>query len=42
VAGIQPGDTPAFVLAQIFGVLAAAALAAWLFPRVLLTKSDSH
>ena len=41
-SGIQPGDMPAFVLAQIFGALAAAALAAWLFPRVLLTKSDPH
>ena len=41
-AGIQPGDMPAFVLAQIFGALAAAALAAWLFPRSLLMDSDPH
>ena len=41
-AGIQPGDMPAFVLAQIFGALAAAALAAWLFPRALPTDSDPH
>ena len=41
-SGIQPGDMPAFVLAQIFGALAAAALAAWLFPRALPTDSDPH
>jgi glycerol uptake facilitator-like aquaporin len=31
---------PGFVLAQIFGALAAAALAAWLFPRASSTDSD--
>ncbi len=31
-SGIQPLDMPAFVVAQIFGALAAAALSIWLFP----------
>ena len=39
-SGIQPVDMPGFVLAQIFGALAAAALAAWLFPRALPTDSN--
>ena len=39
-SGIQPVDMPGFVLAQIFGALAAAALAAWLFPRASSTDSD--
>ena len=41
-SGIQPGDMPAFVLAQIFGALVAAAVAAWLFPRALPTDTGSH
>ena len=39
-SGIQPVDMPGFVLAQIFGALAAAALAAWLFPRTLPMDSN--
>ena len=41
-SGIQFGDIPAFVLAQIFGALVAAALAASLFPLALPTDSDLH
>ena len=41
-SGIQPADMPAFVLAQIFGALVAAAVAAWLFPRALPTDSGPH
>ena len=41
-SGVQFGDMPAFVLAQIFGALVAAALAASLFPRALPTDSDLH
>ena len=32
-AGIEPASAPMFILMQIAGALAAAALAAWLFPR---------
>jgi glycerol uptake facilitator-like aquaporin len=39
-SGSQPVDMPGFVLAHIFGALAAAALAAWLFPRASSTDSD--
>ena len=39
-SGIQLVDLPGFVLAQIFGALTAAALAAWLFLRASSTDSD--
>ena len=39
-SGIQPVDVPGFVLAQIIGGLAAAALAAKLFPSASSTDSD--
>ena len=39
-SGSQPVDMPGSVLAHIFGALAAAALAAWLFPRASSTDSD--
>ena len=39
-SGIQPADMPGFVLAQIFGALAAAALAAWPLPRASSMDSD--
>lgn len=32
-AGIAPSDVPAFIIAQILGGLAAAALGGWLFAR---------
>jgi glycerol uptake facilitator-like aquaporin len=32
-AGINPGDAPAFILAQLVGALAAMLLARWLWPR---------
>ena len=41
-SGIQFGDMPAFVLAQIFGTLVAVALAASFFPRALPTDNDPH
>ena len=41
-SGIQPADMPAFVLAQNFGALVAAAVATWLFPRALPTDSGPH
>lgn len=33
-AGIAPGSAPAFLVAEVLGGLAAAAVAAWLFPHV--------
>jgi len=32
-AGIRPADAPGFLLAQLLGGFAAAAVASWLFPR---------
>jgi glycerol uptake facilitator-like aquaporin len=39
-AGIAPADVPGFIIAQILGALAAAALGGWLFARARALKSE--
>ena len=39
-AGIRPGDVPAFILAELFGAIAATLLARWLIPNTVEVSSN--